>query len=111
MFNGCCVGRETKAPLSVPLHDTRGVSKPRIPVQFLEMAWWLIGLAVLWPGALPPGSYALAVLAWYGVGRFFLEPLREQPDVIPGGVRIDQVVAALLAVAAGGGLIIRGWAA
>jgi phosphatidylglycerol---prolipoprotein diacylglyceryl transferase len=114
VFNGCCVGRETKAPLSVRLHDTRGVSKPRIPVQFLEMAWWLIGLAVffmLWPGALLPGSYALAVLAWYGVGRFFLEPLREQPDFILGGVRIDQVVAALLAVAAGGGLIIRGWAA
>jgi phosphatidylglycerol:prolipoprotein diacylglycerol transferase len=114
VFNGCCAGRETKAPLSVRLHDTQGVSKPRIPVQFLEMAWWLIGLAgffVLWPGSLPRGSYALAVLAWYGVGRFFLEPLREQPDVVLGGVRIDQVVAALIAVAAGGGLIIRGWAA
>jgi prolipoprotein diacylglyceryltransferase len=113
VFNGCCAGRETRAPLSVRLHDTRGVSKSRIPVQFLEMAWWLIGLAaffVLWPGALPPGSYALAVLAWYGVGRFFLEPLRERPDVVLG-VRIDQVVAALLALAAGGGLIIRGWAA
>ena len=114
VFNGCCVGRETKARLGLWLHDTRGVSKHRIPVQFLEMAWWLIGLVaflMLWPSALPPGSYALAVVAWYGVGRFFLEPLREQPDVVFGGVRIDQIVAALLALSAGGALILRGWGA
>jgi phosphatidylglycerol:prolipoprotein diacylglycerol transferase len=65
---------------------------------------------MLWPSALPPGSYALAVLAWYGVGRFFLEPLRERPDIMFGQVRINQVVAALLALAAGGALLIRGWA-
>jgi prolipoprotein diacylglyceryltransferase len=82
-------------------------------VQFLEMAWWLAGLVaflMFWPGALPPGSYALAVLAWYGVGRFFLEPLRERPDIVFDQVRINQVVAALLALAAGGPLMIRGWA-
>jgi phosphatidylglycerol---prolipoprotein diacylglyceryl transferase len=114
VFNGCCVGAETKAKLGVCLHDTCGVSKPRIPVQFMEMAWWLMGLIaffMLWPSMLPPGSYALAVLAWYGVGRFFLEPLREQSDVVFGRVRIDQVVAALLALGAGGVLIFRGWAA
>jgi len=114
VFNGCCVGRETKSRLGVRLHDTRGVNKPRFPVQFLEMAWWLIGFVaflMLWPSALPPGSYALAVVAWYGVGRFFLEPLREQPDVVFGRVRIDQIAAALLALAAGGALILRGWAA
>jgi len=49
-------------------------------------------------------------LAWYGAGRFFLEPLREQSDVVFGRVRIDQVVAALLALGAGGVLIFRGWA-
>ena len=66
VFNGCCAGRASSAPLSVCLHDTRGVSTSRLPVQFLEMAWWLVGLALffmLWPSALPPGSYALAVLA------------------------------------------------
>lgn len=113
VFNGCCGGRETNTKLSVHLHDTRGVRKPRVPVQFLEMAWWLMGLIaflVLWPSALPPGSYALAVLAWYGVARFFLEPLREESDVVFGRVRIDQVVAALLALGAGGLLFIRGWA-
>jgi phosphatidylglycerol:prolipoprotein diacylglycerol transferase len=114
VFNGCCVGRETKGLLGVRLHDTCGLSKRRSPVQFMEMAWWLIGLIAflaLWPAALPPGSYALAVLAWYGTGRFFLEPLREEPDIVFGRVRIDQVVAALLALGAGGALIIRVWAA
>ena len=113
VFNGCCVGRETKSRLGVRLHDTRGVNKPRIPVQFLEMAWWLIGFVaflMLWPSALPPGSYAMAVVGWYGLGRFFLEPLREKPDVVLSRVRIDQIVAGLLALGAGGILIIRGWA-
>jgi hypothetical protein len=56
-----------------------------------------------------PGSYALAVLAWYGSGRFVLEPLRERPDVVFGRVRINRVVAALLALGAGGALFVRGW--
>jgi len=113
VFNGCCGGRASSGPLSVRLHDTRGVNTPRLPVQFLEMGWWLVGLTLffmLWPGALPPSSYALAVLAWYGVGRFSLEPLRERPAIVFGQVRINQVVAALLALAAGGALMLRGWA-
>jgi phosphatidylglycerol:prolipoprotein diacylglycerol transferase len=113
IFNGCCVGRASTAPLSVSLHDIRGVRKRRLPVQFLEMAWWLVGLVaflMLWPSALRLGSYALAVLAWYGVGRFFLEPLRECPDIVFGRVRINQVVAGLLAAGAGCALIVRNWA-
>lgn len=113
VFNGCCAGRVSTAPLSVSLHDTRGVKKSRLPVQFLEMAWWLVGLVaflLLWPSALRLGSYALAVLAWYGVGRFFLEPLRERPDMVFGRVRINQVAAALLALGAGSVLLVRGWA-
>lgn len=112
VFNGCCAGRETNAPIGVRLHDTRGVRTQRVPVQFLEMAWWLLGFVAflcLWPQAFPPGGYALAVLAWYGAGRFILEPLREQPDVVCGRVRINQVVAALMAVAAGSALIILVW--
>jgi phosphatidylglycerol---prolipoprotein diacylglyceryl transferase len=115
VFNGCCVGREWDGPISVRLHDVHGASKPRVPVQFLEMAWWLIGLAAfltLWIRALPLGSYVLAVLAWYGVGRFFfLEPLREHPDLVFGRIRINQVVAALLAIGAGCALMVLDWPA
>lgn len=112
VFNGCCAGRQTDAPFGIRLHDTRGVRKRRIPVQFLEMAWWTAGLVAflgLWPASSPPGSSALAVLAWYGVGRFFLEPLRERPAVIWGGVRINQLVALLIAVGASGALILIAW--
>src|SRR5262245_355228 len=59
--------------------------------------------------ALPLGSYALAVLAWYGLGRFFLEPLREHPDLVFGRIRINQIVAALLAIGAGCALIVLNW--
>jgi phosphatidylglycerol---prolipoprotein diacylglyceryl transferase len=111
VFNGCCAGRETDARLGVRMHDTRLVIKRRIPVQLLEMAWWILGLAAfltVWPLKLPPGSYALAVLAWYGLGRFFLEPLRERPVVVCGRVRINQVVAALISLAAGTALVFLG---
>ena len=103
------MGRETDTRLGVRLHDSEGVVRRRIPVQFLEMAWWLLGLGVflgVWPHALPPGSYALGVLAWYGAGRFILESLREHPDVVLGRVRINQLVAGLIAMGAGGALIV-----
>ena len=108
VFNGCCVGRETRGPLGVVLHDIQGTCKLRLPVQFYEIAWWLIGCAFfwgLWPTPAAPGTYALSVLAWYGVGRFFLEPMRETPDVVFGRVRINRVVAAALTVAAAIGLV------
>jgi phosphatidylglycerol:prolipoprotein diacylglycerol transferase len=108
VFNGCCVGRGTDGPLGVRLHDTRGVVRRRIPVQFLEMAWWTLGLVAflsLWPRALQPGGYALAVLAWYGAGRFGLEPLREHPDVVAGRIRINQLVAALIVLGAASALV------
>jgi prolipoprotein diacylglyceryltransferase len=44
-----------------------------------------------------------------GLGRFFLEPLREHPDLVFGRIRINQVVAALLAIGAGGALIVLNW--
>jgi prolipoprotein diacylglyceryltransferase len=109
-FNGCCGGRETRSWCGVWLHDTRGVRRRRVPVQFLEMAWWLIGgigFIWLWPKSFPSGNYALGVLAWYGLGRFFLEPLREAPDLIAGWVRINQCVAAALVLGAGGVLLAR----
>jgi len=109
-FNGCCGGRETRGWCGVHLHDTRGVRRRRVPVQFLEMSWCLlggIGFIWLWPKSFPPGNYALGVLTWYGVGRFFLEPLREAPDLIAGRVRINQCVAAALVLGAGGALLAR----
>jgi phosphatidylglycerol---prolipoprotein diacylglyceryl transferase len=109
-FNGCCGGRETRSWCGLWLHDTSGLRRRRIPVQFLEMAWWLIGgigFVWLWPRHFPPGDYALGLLAWYGLARFFLEPLREAPDLVAGRVRINQCVAAALVLGAGGALLAR----
>jgi prolipoprotein diacylglyceryltransferase len=107
--NGCCVGRESRGWLALRQHDTAGVYRRRVPAQWLEIGWWLLaglGLVWLWPRGFPAGSYALGVLAWYGLGRVWLEPLRAASDLLCGRVRVDRVVAALLAVVAGGGLLL-----
>jgi phosphatidylglycerol:prolipoprotein diacylglycerol transferase len=106
--NGCCGGKQTTRWYGVRQHDLRGTRQRRIPVQWLEIGWWLlggVGLLWFWPKSLPPGSYALGGLSWYGLGRFWLEPLREEPALVAGRVRINQVVAALLALVAGGALL------
>jgi len=110
VFNGCCEGRPTAAWYGVVLHDTHGDRARRVPVQFMEMGWWLIGAAGgawLWTRSPAPGTLALAVLGWYGFGRFWLEPLRARPDRALGDIRIDRLVAGLIASGAGGFLILR----
>ncbi len=108
VFNGCCGGREASGRFAVRLHNTEGVRARRLPVQYLEMAWWAIGTALFlwcWPLRAAPGSYALGVVAWYGAGRAVLEPMRERSDVF-GRVRVNQLVAGLLALGAGSALIL-----
>lgn len=102
--NGCCGGRETVSWfLGLRWHDHRGEIKKRIPIQLLEIGWMLLslgGLVYFFPRPHPEGAVALGVLAWYGAGRFILEPWREEPDII-GSVRINQVIAGAIALGAG----------
>lgn len=107
--NGCCVGRDTAGWFGLPQHDVHGHSTRRIPAQWLEIAWWLLacgGLLWLWPRQLPPGSYAFAVVGWYGAGRYWLEPLRLKRHIV-AGIEINRVVAALMALVAGAGFVWR----
>jgi prolipoprotein diacylglyceryltransferase len=109
VFNGCCAGRETASPWGIRLHDTDYAVRRRIPLQYLEIAWWLLGIAIylaVWPHPFAAGSYALAVLCWYGVGRFWLEPLRKSVDVVFGRCPINQLMAALLATVSGAALVL-----
>jgi phosphatidylglycerol:prolipoprotein diacylglycerol transferase len=107
--NGCCVGRDSNTWFALRQHDIHGIYKRRVPAQWLEIAWWLsacVGLMWLWPKHLPAGCYAFAVLGWYGLGRLWLEPLREHSHVLYG-MRVNQVVAALVAVGGGVGFLWR----
>ena len=98
-FNGCCGGRETASRFfALAWPNQRGECKRRIPVQLLEVGWLILaggGLIYYFPRPHPPGTIALAALAWYGVGRTILEPLREEPDKV-ARVRINQVFAIFL---------------
>ena len=107
LFNGCCVGRDSDRWYALRQHDIHGVYRRRIPAQWLEIAWWILvcaGLLWLWPRQLPTGCYAFAVLGWYGLGRVWFELLRRHTDVV-FGLRLNQVVAALLAIVAGTGFL------
>lgn len=108
VFNGCCVGRESRSRLAVLQHDVRGVRRRRLPAQWMEIAWWALaclGLALVWSWPRTPGACALGVLAWYGLGRAWMETLREPGDLLLGRIPVNQVVGAALAVAAGSALV------
>jgi phosphatidylglycerol:prolipoprotein diacylglycerol transferase len=102
-LNGCCGGRETSSRFfALWWHDHRGEQKRRIPVQLFELGWLILaagGLIYYFPHPHPAGAAALGVLAWYGLGRFILEPLRAEPDTV-SHVRINQVVAGVLVICA-----------
>lgn len=102
--NGCCVGRESDGWFARRQHDVHGIYRRRIPAQWLEIGWWVlacVGLMWLWPRGLPAGSYAAGVIGWYGLGRVWLEPLRDH-SIRVYGFRVEQMVAALVAGIAAG---------
>jgi prolipoprotein diacylglyceryltransferase len=72
------------------------------PGATFELGWLILaagGLICYFPHPHPAGAAALGVLAWYGLGRFILEPLRAEPDTV-SHVRINQVVAGVLVICA-----------
>jgi len=106
--NGCCGGRETSARFAFRWHNQRGERKKRIPVQLLEIGWITLAggaLIYLFDKPHPVGALALGILAWYGAGRFLLEPLREEPD-IAFSTRVNQVIAAIVSLIAGFWLLV-----
>ena len=109
--NGCCVGRDSEAWFAMRQHDVHGTVRRRIPAQWLEIAWWMtawLGLLWIWPLALPAGAAAFAVLGWYGLGRFWLEPLRRTKSLVRGRP-INRIVAAALALASAVGFVALLW--
>lgn len=74
------------------------------PTFFYESAWNLIGLLllafVLRDRRRFDGQMFFSYVAWYGIGRFWIEALRTDSLFIPGtGLRVSQVIALVSALA------------
>jgi prolipoprotein diacylglyceryl transferase len=101
-LNGCCAGRPTAGPFGMRLRNARGVVTRRVPAQLLEGALATILLAVTLPLSRSlgfGGALVLTASLGYGIGRFALEGVRENPMRVRG-VRVSRVIAASLAVVA-----------
>ncbi len=75
------------------------------PTFFYESMWNLIGLLILVFVFMPrrkfDGQMFFGYVAWYGIGRFWIEGLRSDSLYIPGTVlRVSQVIALVSALAA-----------
>jgi phosphatidylglycerol---prolipoprotein diacylglyceryl transferase len=106
-LNGCCSGRPSDAWFALNLPDHHGTLQRRIPTQLMEMAFamMLFGIALTLRDDAPfPGAIFCAVVAAYGVGRSYLETLRD--DETGGRDKIImQATSILLVVAALAGLV------
>ena len=101
LLNGCCSGRRTNSRFALDLADYRGVHERRVPTQLLEAAWATILLtaAFFMRGREPfVGAIFVSAVIAYGVGRYFLQQLRDDSTVSDTG--IIQATSILLALAA-----------
>ena len=76
---------------------------------FYESCWNLAGFLFLWfyrRRQQRPGDVFLRYLAWYGLGRAVIEGLRAD-SLMWGGVRVSQVLSAVLCVGAVSAILIR----
>jgi phosphatidylglycerol:prolipoprotein diacylglycerol transferase len=106
LLNGCCSGRPSDAWFALYLPDHHGVWQRRIPTQIMEMtfAMMLFGAALGLHNYAPfAGAIFCFVVAAYGLGRWYLESLREDET---GGrdKTIMQATSILLVIAALAGL-------
>jgi phosphatidylglycerol---prolipoprotein diacylglyceryl transferase len=106
-LNGCCHGRPSEAWFALSLPDHHGIWRRRIPTQLLEMAFALVlfGAALALRNSAPfPGAIFCIVLAGYGIGRWYLESLREdetggRDETAMRATSIVLVIAALIGLA------------
>jgi prolipoprotein diacylglyceryl transferase len=101
-LNGCCAGRPTAGLLGMRLRNARGVVARRVPAQLLEGALAAALLAITLPLSARlgfGGALVLTASLGYGVGRYALEGIREDPMRV-SGVRVSRAIAASLAVVA-----------
>ncbi|MGQ9474264.1 MAG: prolipoprotein diacylglyceryl transferase [Candidatus Caldatribacteriaceae bacterium] len=107
-LNGCCYGRVCPFsffPLGVKFPHLYGF---RYPTQIYSLGYSLaIFFILLWLSKKPhfPGALFLDYLWLYGVARFFMEYLREEPFTIGGFLTIGQLACILIITVA---LLLKG---
>lgn len=113
-FMNCeAFGSDTTAPwrmcIGTPLSEAAEVGVH--PTFFYESAWNLIGFTLIHFYTRKRkyhGQVVLCYLAWYGLGRFFIEGLRTDSLYLFGtGLRVSQVVAGVTFLAAAAVLLIN----
>lgn len=103
-FNREAFGRETDIFCRMGLTAVTGETVFVHPTFLYESIWNAAGFLLL--GTLLRrgkrrynGQFTALYFLWYGTGRFFIEGLRTDSLLLPGtGVRVSQVLSALLAV-------------
>ena len=99
LLNGCCAGRASTSRFALNLPDYRGIRRRRWPTQLLEaaLATVLLTVALLLRGHAPfDGAILCSVLLAYGIGRYFLQQLRD--DAIVRDTGIIQLTSVALAL-------------
>ncbi len=101
-------GAVTECFFKMGLADANGVVTYYHPTFLYESVWNLVGFFALHFLAKRrrfDGQIVLSYLAWYGLGRVWIEGLRTDSLYLFGtGIRVSQLVAALCVVFAGGAL-------
>jgi phosphatidylglycerol---prolipoprotein diacylglyceryl transferase len=100
LLNGCCSGRPSTSWLALNLPDHRGIWRRRLPTQLLEAAWATVLLTAAFAlrGHQPfDGAIFCSALLAYGIGRYFLQKLRD--DAVASDSGIIQLTSVMLALA------------
>lgn len=108
LLNGCCAGRVSGGRFTIQLPNHLGRWQRRFPTQLIEALWatWLlVGAVVFWRVMPFRGALFLVCLAGYAVGRFLLEPTREEQERI-GKLSIHKAISAALFLTALTGLLV-----
>ena len=113
-FNREAFGSETMGFLRMGLYNSAtGLVEYHHPTFLYESLWNLAGFVMLHFASKKRrynGQIALLYVAWYGLGRTWIEGLRTDSLYIPGtGLRVSQVLAAVSCVAAVGVLLYQAY--
>jgi len=107
LMHGCCSGRATAGRFSIVAPNESGIWERRVPTQIMEMALavalLLVSLAVQ-SKLRNEGVLFLTAATGYGIGRWWLESVRET-TVRVGDLNLQRIISCTLAGSSAIGLL------